>query len=121
MEVQGIIHLINEPEVFASGFSKRNLVIKTTEQYVQYISIDFLKDKGDLLNNYVIGQEVKVSINLGGRIWTDPQGVDKFFNSVTGWRIESVAQAPVQQEQPPVQEYEPQSSISDEEPDDLPF
>ena len=119
MEIQGIIHLINEPEVFASGFTKRNLVIKTTEQYVQYVSIDFLKDKGDLLNNYVAGQEVKVSINLGGRIWTDPQGVDKFFNSVTGWKIESVQTAPPQ-DVPPVQADGP-TSINDEEPDDMPF
>ncbi|WP_439132963.1 DUF3127 domain-containing protein [Polaribacter sp.] len=120
MEVQGLIHLINDREVFSSGFSKRNLVIKTTDQYPQYISIDFLKDKGDLLNNYVVGQEVKVFINLGGRIWTDPQGVDKFFNSVTGWKIESIAQVPVQ-EQSPLDQFEPTSGIGDEDDDEMPF
>jgi hypothetical protein len=40
------------------------------------------------LNNYAIGDAVKVSINLRGREWVSPQGETKYFNSVQGWRIE---------------------------------
>jgi hypothetical protein len=50
--------------------------------------IEFTQDKCDLLNNYSVGETVKVCINLRGREWVSPQGETKYFNSVQGWRIE---------------------------------
>jgi hypothetical protein len=50
--------------------------------------IEFTQDKCDLLNNYSVGETVKVGINLRGREWVSPQGETKYFNSVQGWRIE---------------------------------
>jgi hypothetical protein len=50
--------------------------------------IEFTQDKCDLLNNYSVGETVKVAINLRGREWVSPQGETKYFNSVQGWRIE---------------------------------
>jgi len=88
MEVNGKIKVIGETQTFGSGFTKKELVITTDDQYPQHIAIDFVKDKCDLLNGYSVGQNVKVSINLGGREWINPQGVSKYFNSLTGWRIE---------------------------------
>lgn len=88
MEVNGKIKVIGETQTFGSGFTKKELVITTDDQYPQHIAIDFVKDKCDLLNGYSLGQNVKVSINLGGREWINPQGVSKYFNSLTGWRIE---------------------------------
>lgn len=88
MEVNGKIKVIGETQTFGSGFTKKELVITTEDQYPQHIAIDFVKDKCDLLNGYSVGQNVKVSINLGGREWINPQGVSKYFNSLTGWRIE---------------------------------
>ena len=116
MEVQGLVHLIGETETVGNnGFTKRLIVVKTEEQYPQLIGIDFVKDKTSILDNYKVGQDVKVSINLGGREWINPQGEAKYFNSITGWRIESVQDAP-NVPLPPVQEIE-----DDNEPDDLPF
>jgi len=114
MEVQGKIKVIGEVQTFGTDFTKRQLVVTTDEQYPQTISIDFVKDKCSLLDNYSIGQDVKVSINLGGREWVNPQGETKYFNSITGWRIEKVETAP-DVPLPPVQ------NVSNEEPDDLPF
>ena len=121
MEVIGLLKTIGEVQVFgANGFRKRGVVLTVPDdKYPQYIPIDFTQDKCDLLNNYIVGQEVKISLNLGGRIWVNPQGEEKCFASITGWRIESVQTAP-QQDLHPVEQYEPQS-ISDEEPDDMPF
>ena len=83
MEVQGKIKLIGETQTFGSnGFRKRELVITTAEQYPQSIMIEFTQDKGDLLNNFNVGQDVKISINLRGREWTNPQGEVKYFNSI---------------------------------------
>ncbi len=90
MELQGIIKKLGEVQTFPSGFQKREMVLVTEEQYPQPISIEFLKEKGDLLNQLNEGDKVKVSINIGGREWTSPQGDVKYFNSITGWKIEKV-------------------------------
>ena len=126
MEVQGKVKMIGETQTFGSnGFRKRELVITTEEQYPQHIMIEFVQDKSDLLNNYGVGQDVKVSINLRGREWTNPQGEVKYFNSIQGWRIESLQ--PVQAEGagvppvPPAEAFAPADNLNEEEHDDLPF
>ena len=94
MEVIGKVKLIGEVQTFGSnGFRKREVVVTTDEQYPQMIMIEFVQDKCDLLNNYSVGQDVKISINLRGREWINPQGEAKYFNSVQGWRIELLSEA----------------------------
>ncbi|MDV7186968.1 DUF3127 domain-containing protein [Lutibacter sp. TH_r2] len=123
MEVTGKIKLINETQTFgASGFRKREMVVTTNEQYPQMLMIEFVQDKCDLLNSYQVGQDVKVSINLRGREWINPEGVAKYFNSIQGWRIE--AAQPEGAGAPPVaplDNLEKVSDVSSDEPDDLPF
>lgn len=121
MEVAGKIKKIDETKTFGSnGFRKREMVVTTDEQYPQMIMIEFIQDKCDLLNSFSVGDDVKVSINIRGREWVNPEGEAKYFNSIQGWRIEkSQAQGTV----PPVDAgaFEPATSTSDSEPDDLPF
>ncbi|MEM6687759.1 MAG: DUF3127 domain-containing protein, partial [Bacteroidota bacterium] len=88
MEVQGKIKLIGQTQTFGNnGFRKREIVVTTEEQYPQHIMVEFVQDKTDLLNNFQVGQPVKISINLRGREWVNPQGETKYFNSIQGWRI----------------------------------
>lgn len=91
MEVQGKIHRIGDDEQVSATFKKRELVIATQETYPQFISINFIQDKCDLIDPYHLGEEVKVSINLRGREWVNPQGETKYFNDIQGWRIERLA------------------------------
>ncbi|WP_343488367.1 DUF3127 domain-containing protein [Allomuricauda sp. d1] len=125
MEVQGRIKLIDETKEYGSnGFRKRELVITTEEQYPQHILIEFVQDKTNLLDSYQVGQMVKVSINLRGREWVNPQGETKYFNSIQGWRIENMEQAqqdPNMPPVPPVEAFEPVEDLNEEEHDDLPF
>lgn len=124
MEIQGKIKLIDETKtVNASGFRKREMVIVTEEQYPQTIMIEFVQDKTDLLNNYKPGQDVKVSINIRGREWTNPQGEVKYFNSITGWRVEALAQGTSGNipPMPATESFEPASNFKEEDHDDLPF
>ncbi|MBS9774031.1 MAG: DUF3127 domain-containing protein [Tenacibaculum sp.] len=123
MEVIGKIKLINETQTFGNnGFRKRELVVTTDEQYPQMLLIEFIQDKCDLLNNFQVGQDVKVSINLRGREWINPEGQAKYFNSIQGWRIENLSQAtPTQSTPPPTQTFETTEDLSANEPDDLPF
>ena len=90
LELTGTIKRLSDTQTFASGFQKKELVLLTEDQYPQPIAIDFLQEKIDLLDNYKESDKVKISINLGGREWTSPQGEVKYFNSITGWRIEKL-------------------------------
>lgn len=125
MEVQGKIKVIGETQTFGSnGFRKREVVVTTAEQYPQSIMVEFVQDKTDLLNNFAVGQDVKISINLRGREWTNPQGEVKYFNSIQGWRIENMGQAagnPEMPPMPPADAFEPATNLNTEENDDLPF
>lgn len=125
MEVTGKIKVVGAEQQISASFKKRELVVTTDEQYPQSIMIEFVQDKADLLNSYNVGEDVKVSINLGGREWVNPQGETKYFNSIKGWRIErlAAAQAPNTQSppMPAAEAFEPATSFKEEEHDDLPF
>lgn len=115
MEVQGVIKMIAETQTYgSSGFKKREVVITTQDQYPQHLLLEFVQDKCDLLNNFKVGQEVKIGVNLLGREWVNPQGETKYFNSIQGWNIKLTLEegARVVNDRIPA---------SDEQDDQLPF
>ncbi len=125
MEVTGKIKMIDATkEVGSGGFKKRDIVVTTDEQYPQHILVQFVQDKCELLNNYQVGEAVKIDINLRGREWTNPQGETVYFNTIQGWRISKLqAEAPAPQAppMPAAQAFEPASDFKEEDHDDLPF
>ncbi|HOD10307.1 MAG: DUF3127 domain-containing protein [Flavobacterium sp.] len=123
MEVTGKIKVVNAEQQVSASFRKRELVVATEEQYPQFISINFVQDKCDLLNNYNVGEAVKVSINLRGREWVNPQGETKYFNDIQGWRIERLQaeQPAAMPAMPPAEAFAPATDFKEEEHDDLPF
>ena len=124
MEVSGKIKWIDETKTYGSnGFRKREVVVTTEEQYPQHILVEFVQDKCDLLNNYQVGQNIKIGINLRGREWVNPQGETKYFNSVQGWRIEALEEAPTSEmpPMPPPSAFEAAERDAKEVEDDLPF
>lgn len=125
MEVSGKVKVVGSELQVSPTFRKRELVVTTDEQYPQSIMIEFVQDKCELLNNVSVGEEVKVSINLGGREWVNPQGETKYFNSIKGWRIEKTqAATATSQAMPPMpaaEAFAPAQNLNEEEHDDLPF
>ena len=113
MEITGKIKFIDETKTYGNnGFQKRELIITTNDDYPQPICIEFVQDKCTLLDNYSVGQDVKVGINLKGREWKSPEGETKYFNSIQGWRIDADKDEKPAPEPPKTEE---------EEDDDLPF
>lgn len=92
MELEGTIKKIFDLQTFQSGFQKKEILITTEEQYPQDILIQFLQDKANLLDSFNVGDEVKISINIRGKEWISPDGVTKYFNSITGWKIEKLTE-----------------------------
>ncbi|MFA7444804.1 MAG: DUF3127 domain-containing protein [Flavobacteriaceae bacterium] len=128
MEVTGKVRMVDTTkEVGSNGFRKRDIVVTTEEQYPQHISIQFVQDKTSLLDNFKPGDDVRISINLRGREWVNPQGETVYFNTIQGWKIEKlVAEAPAQNIPAPVtaapaDAFEPAQNVNESEHDDLPF
>ena len=87
MQITGKVKENQAEEQVSASFRKRNLVVTTEEQFPQEILIEFTQDKCDLLNPISVGQAVTVDINIRGRCWVNPQGENKYFNSIQGWKI----------------------------------
>jgi len=89
MEVKGNIKVINATQVISDKFSKREFVVTTNDMYPQEILIQLTQDKVSLLDNFKVGDNVNVSINLRGRVWHDAKNnVDKYFNTIEAWKID---------------------------------
>ncbi len=121
MEITGKVQLVGEEINVTPSYAKRELVIKTDEQYPQTIMIEFGQGKcNEYLDKLKIGEDVKVSINIGGREWVSPQGETKYFNSIKGWRIEKLASVETVQT-PEAPTFAPATNVVESDSDDLPF
>jgi single-strand DNA-binding protein len=100
IDVVGEVVVLNDVQTFDSGFTKRTVVIKTEGEYPDFLSVDFTKDKCDLLDPYKVGETVKIACYLGGREWESPEKGTMYFLSLSGWRIEG--EAATEMNPPPV-------------------
>lgn len=100
MEVTGNIKLINDTQAFESGFCKREMVVTTNEQYPQDLKIEFVKDKCEVLNNYKVGDNVTIGINITGNEYND-----KYYVTLRGWKIGKAELTPM--DNVPVDESDP--------------
>ncbi|KGE04618.1 DUF3127 domain-containing protein [Pseudohaliea rubra] len=83
-ELSGKIKLIQDPQTFESGFTKREMVVTVEDgKYPQEIALEFVQDKIALLDALQPGQEVKVSFDLRGREYKG-----RYFNNLQGWRVD---------------------------------
>lgn len=94
MEITGTIKEVFATQTISEKFKKREFVVTVgaTTPYPDHLLIQVTQDKCDLLNSYSSGDEVKVHINLKGRIYENPTKGTQYFNSIEAWRIEGVSQ-----------------------------
>lgn len=123
-EIVGKIRSVTPDIQVSDSFKKRELVVTTDEQYEQNLLIEFQQDKCEYLDGYKVGEKIKVQVNLKGRIWVNPQGEERCFNQLSGWRIERLqvqGPAPAQAPAASTQQFTPATNVNEDEPDDLPF
>ena len=95
MEVTGILKLKYDTQQVSDKFKKRDFVltIEPTSPYPQHVTMQLTQDKVSLIDNFNVGEEMKVSFNLRGREWNSPQGETKYFNTIDAWRVEKASAA----------------------------
>lgn len=117
MTIKGQIKRIGATVTLSDGkFSKRELILTTTDQYSQIVSIELQQKSCLLADDLKVGQEIEAYINIRGREWTSPQGEVKVFNTIACWKIDS--NPFTQTENPQVEYTKPSAPIND---NDLPF
>lgn len=111
-ELTGKVKLLQDPQTFSSGFTKREVVVTVEDgKYSQDINLEFLQDKVSLLDSVSEGQEIKVFFDIRGREYNG-----RYFNNLVGWKIEGKENAA--DELPPIPD---DTEAPREFDDDIPF
>ena len=90
-EFTGKVKIVGELQTFASGFSKRELVVEEDRdgKWPNVVAFSFKKDIVVLLDGISAGARVKVGFAVDGREWTDPKtGTVRYFSDLTALRLE---------------------------------
>ena len=93
MDIKGKLIQKYETTKINDSFRKREFVVEYVEnpQYPEFLKFDLIQDKCDFLEEFNLGDTLKVEFNLKGRKWTDPSGNDKYFNTLQAWRLSLVS------------------------------
>lgn len=113
LQLEGKIKVISDTQTFDSGFSKREFVVTTQEQYPQDVKFEFLKDKTVELDKYQIGDSVNVHFNIRGNEYNG-----RYYVNLNAWKMEKVA-AGAPAGEAPLPTPPPIAASNDD--DDLPF
>jgi len=114
MELTGKIKLINDTQTFDSGFTKREFVVTTHEQYPQDIKFECVKDRTALLDNFGIGDGVSVQFNIRGNEYQE-----KYYVNLQAWKIDKAEDG--HSELPSSDDSIDTLMPDDDKEDDLPF
>jgi hypothetical protein len=122
MDITGVLKMKGDLMQVSEKFKKRDFVLTdNSSQYPQHISFQLVQDKCGLIDQYNIGDEVKIYFNLRGREWKSPQGDTKYFNTLEAWRLEAVSASGGGASQANKMEAVPEAFSASAADDDLPF
>jgi single-strand DNA-binding protein len=114
LKLNGKVKLILDLQSWDSGFTKREFVITTNEQYPQDVKLECIKDKTSLLDGLSDGDDVEVSFNVRGNEYNG-----KYYVNLQAWKLNKMDGGPADSENtPPAPDFEP---AGDQDDDDLPF
>ena len=103
MEITGNIKQIQELVTGTSKagkeWSKRTIIVTTTDKYPQDIPVDFLGDSVEQLNDFQEGNPVIVGINLRGSEYNG-----RHYVSISGWKLSNTIGNVTNAEQNPARE-----------------
>ena len=109
MELIGKLEEVRQAIQRTQTFTVREFVLEVENprntQWNDHILFQVTNNNVGLLDNFNIGQMVKVTFDIQGRRWTAQDGTQRVFNTLSAWRIEAAdnAQAAAAPSQPYVQ------------------
>ena len=112
---KGEVVFITPTTSVSDKFKKREITLKSQDEYPQYVTFQLTQDKCDLANNLKTGEVVEVQYNLRGRRWEAQDGTIKYFNSIEAWTMSLSSRT----EQAPIEKLKKTMDL--ESSDDLPF
>ncbi|MBG8553939.1 MULTISPECIES: DUF3127 domain-containing protein [Hymenobacter] len=136
-DATGRLHEIFDEQQVSEKFRKREFVLEVVDgQYPEHIKFQLVQDKTALIDQYRVGDEVKVTFNLRGRGF-NKNGQMLYFTNLEAWKIDAAAggaaapqgggsyqQAaprPAAANQNPSLRAQPSAPIASDDDNDLPF
>ena len=116
-ETSGRLHAVSETKQVTERFRKREFVVELSDnpRFPQFVQFELTGDRCDQLDEYKVGDEVRVEFSLRGREWKSPRGETKYFNSLDVWTLQRIGDAQRAPDDFPGDEPPPPSD------DDVPF
>ena len=123
-ELEGTVKVIDEVQTFASGFTKREFVVEVEDgKFPQSIKFECVKDKTSLIDEFRVGDPVKVHFDIRGNEFKG-----RYYVNLNAWKLERPGgggggrkdPAPATWDDgPPLSE--PPGGYGQESDDDIPF
>ena len=90
METRGRLHAKFDTQQVTERFRKREFVVELADnpRYPQFVLFQLTGDRCEGLDEFEVGDEVRVEFSLRGREWTSPKGEVRYFNSLDVWTVE---------------------------------
>lgn len=92
IEATGKIYALFETKQVSERFSKREFVVEMADnpKYPQLVMFQLTGDRCVQLDDFAVGDEVRIEFSLRGREWRSPSGEVKYFNQLDCWKVEPV-------------------------------
>lgn len=121
-EISGKLIFKEETQHISDKFQKREFVIEVenerNSQWNDFVKIQLIQDRCDLLENIALNEQIKVYFNIRGRKWEN-KGQVSYFTNLEGWRIEKLI--PQESDNIPIPEYRIEAIPPIPDINDIPF
>lgn len=96
-EITGKLVAINDTQHVSDRFKKREFVLELAEEingnvYTNYAKMQLVQNKCEIIDNFKIGDSVKVNFNIKGNKW-ERDGNVNYITNLDAWRVENAQQA----------------------------
>src|SRR5690606_2542676 len=98
LEITGKLTVKYDTQQVKESFRKREFVVELSDDvngnvYTNFAKMQLVQTKCDILDQFNVGDQIKVSFNIRGNRW-ERDGKVSYITNLDAWRIEPVVAAP---------------------------
>lgn len=95
-EITGKLIQVSPTQQVSERFKKREFVLEIAEEingnvYTNYAKMQLVQNKCEIIDNYKMGDAIKVSFNIKGNKW-ERDGNVNYITNLDAWRVEAAGQ-----------------------------